>query len=111
MNTLPKYKDASLPIAERVEDLISRMTPAEKAAQTDMMSGSDLCTKPSPLHNCSVEPDTDYRFDEMIAICGDNGVGFIHDNYSTPQAQNKLQKYFIEHSRLAALHKISAHHT
>lgn len=86
MNTLPKYKDASLPIAERVEDLISRMTPAEKAAQTDMMSGSDFCTKPSPLHNCSVEPDTDYRFDEMIAICGDNGVGFIHDNYSTPQA-------------------------
>lgn len=115
MNTLPKYKDASLPIAERVEDLISRMTPAEKAAQTDMMSGSDFCTKPSPLHNCSVEPDTDYRFDEMIAICGDNGVGFIHDNYSTPQAQNKLQKYFIEHSRLGipviftgeALHGIS----
>ena len=115
MNTLPKYKDASLPIAERVEDLISRMTPAGKAAQTDMMSGSDFCTKPSPLHNCSVEPDTDYRFDEMIAICGDNGVGFIHDNYSTPQAQNKLQKYFIEYSRLGipviftgeALHGIS----
>ncbi len=46
---LPKYKDPSLPIPERMEDLLARMTPAEKAAQTDMISGVDYATKRSKL--------------------------------------------------------------
>ena len=112
---LPKYKDPSLPIPERVEDLLSRMTPAEKAAQTDMISGVDFATKRSKLHHCSVELDTDYRFDELLSLCGDTGTGFLHDNYSIPAIQNRLQKFFIEHSRLGipviftgeALHGIS----
>ena len=115
MSTLPKYKDASLPIAERVEDLLSRMTPAEKAAQTDMISGTSFSTKPSKIHSCSVEPDTEYRYDELLEMCGDTSVGFIHDNYCIPAVQNKLQKFFFEHSRLGipiiftgeALHGIS----
>lgn len=43
------------------------------------------------------------------------GTGFLHDNYSIPAIQNRLQKFFIEHSRLGipviftgeALHGIS----
>lgn len=115
MSNLPKYKDSSLPIAERVEDLISRMTPAEKAAQTDMMSGVDFATKKCKYHHCSVEPDTDYRFDDINELCKDHGIGFVHDNYCLPVVQNKIQKYFIENSRLGipviftgeALHGIS----
>ena len=112
---IPIYKDPSRPIPERVEDLISRMTPEEKAAQTDMVSGSDFATKRSPLHGCSVEPDTSYRWEELRAIYKDHGVGFVHDNYSTPRAMNTIQKWFIENSRLGipvlftgeALHGVS----
>ena len=112
---IPIYKDPSRPIAERVEDLISRMTPEEKAAQTDMVSGSDFATKRTPIHACSVEPDTSYRWEELRAIYGDHGVGFVHDNYSTPRAMNTIQKWFIENSRLGipvlftgeALHGVS----
>ena len=46
---MQKYKDPSLPIPERMEDLLARMTPAEKAAQTDMISGVDYATKRSKL--------------------------------------------------------------
>lgn len=111
----PKYKDPALPVAERVEDLLARMTPAEKAAQTDMISGVDYATKRSKEHNCSVDLDTDYRFDELLTLCGDTGTGFLHDNYGVPALQNRLQKFFMEHSRLGipviftgeALHGIS----
>ena len=109
------YKDPSRPVSERVEDLLSRMTPEEKAAQTDMVSGSQFATKRSPVHACSVEPDTSYRWDELRAIYQDYGVGVVHDNYSTPQAMNTIQKWFIENSRLGipvlftgeALHGVS----
>lgn len=115
MSAQPIYKDPSRPIAERVEDLLSRMTPAEKAAQTDMISGVDFATKRAALHHCSVEPDTDYRWDELKVLCGDTGTGFLHDNYATPAVQNRLQRFFMENSRLGipviftgeALHGIS----
>ena len=35
---MDKYKDASLPIEERVADLLSRMTLEEKIMQTDQYS-------------------------------------------------------------------------
>ncbi len=115
MENTPKYKNPDLPIKERVEDLLSRMTVEEKAAQTDMLSGVDFATKPSPIHNCSVEPDTEYNVEKLKEEFGTSGIGFVHDNYSTPEAMNRIQKYFIENSRLGipviftgeALHGIS----
>ena len=100
MENTPKYKNPDLPIKERVEDLLSRMTVEEKAAQTDMLSGVDFATKPSPIHNCSVEPDTEYNVEKLKEEFGTSGIGFVHDNYSTPEAMNRIQKYFIENSRL-----------
>ncbi|MBQ2720257.1 MAG: glycoside hydrolase family 3 C-terminal domain-containing protein [Clostridia bacterium] len=100
MENIPKYKNPDLPIKERVEDLLSRMTVEEKAAQTDMLSGVDFATKPSPIHNCSVEPDTEYNVEKLKEEFGTSGIGFVHDNYSTPEAMNRIQKYFIENSRL-----------
>ena len=55
------YQNSALPIEIRVKDLLSRMTLAEKAAQTCMLRGVEYATRPSPLHNCSVEPDTDFH--------------------------------------------------
>lgn len=109
------YQNPALPIAQRVADLLSRMTLEEKAAQTCMLRGVEYATKPSPIHNCAVEVDTDFDEEKLFADFGNDGFGFVHDMYATPKAFNKIQKYFIEHSRLGipvictgeALHGIS----
>ena len=36
------YKDSSLPVETRVQDLLGRMTVEEKAAQLDMLSAKKL---------------------------------------------------------------------
>ena len=94
------YRDPSLPVEQRVADLLSKMTLEEKAAQTCMMRGVEYATKPSKLQHCSVEPDTDFDFARLEEEFGRDGMGFVHDMYSTPQAFNRMQKYFVEHSRL-----------
>ncbi|MBQ5356108.1 MAG: glycoside hydrolase family 3 C-terminal domain-containing protein, partial [Clostridia bacterium] len=87
----------------------------EKAAQTCMMRGVEYATKPDGRQHCSVEPDTEFDWDKLTADFADEGIGFIHDMYSTPVPFNKIQKFFIERSRLGipviftgeALHGIS----
>lgn len=109
------YQNPALPIGKRVADLLSRMTLAEKAAQTCMMRGVEYATKPDPKQNCSVEPDTEFDEARLMEDFGCDGMGFVHDMYSTPAAFNRIQKYFLEHSRLGipviftgeALHGIS----
>ena len=109
------YQNPALSIPQRVADLLSRMTLEEKAAQTCMMRGVEYATKPSEKQNCSVEPDTEFDAEKLLADFGTDGMGFIHDMYSTPGAFNKIQKHFMEHSRLGipaiftgeALHGIS----
>ena len=109
------YQNPALEPKRRAEDLLARMTLAEKAAQTCMMRGVEYATKPDPRQHCSVEPDTDFDRDRLAADFGEDGIGFIHDMYSTPEAFNRIQRYFIEHSRLGipaiftgeALHGIS----
>ena len=39
---MDNYKNPSLPVEERVKDLLSRMTLEEKAAQMDMIRGVEL---------------------------------------------------------------------
>ncbi len=87
-------------IEARVQALLAQMTVEEKVAQTCMMRGNDYATRPSSIHGCSVEPDTEFDFERLKADFGEDGMGFIHDMYSTPAAFNKLQKYFVEHTRL-----------
>lgn len=94
------YQNPALPVERRVADLLSRMTLEEKAAQTCMLRGVEYATKPSEKHNCSVEVDTDFDEEKLQADFGNDGFGFVHDMYATPAAFNKIQKYFIENSRL-----------
>ncbi|MBQ7100062.1 MAG: glycoside hydrolase family 3 protein, partial [Clostridia bacterium] len=99
MSEILKYKDPSLSVEERAEDLLSRMTLREKIAQLDMKFGSKYCTEPDPNDNCSVTETTDYYWDKLREDFPD-GLGYLHDNYSVPAVMNKLQKFFIENSRL-----------
>ncbi|MBR4205127.1 MAG: glycoside hydrolase family 3 C-terminal domain-containing protein [Clostridia bacterium] len=109
------YQNPALPVERRVADLLGRMTLREKAAQTCMMRGVEYATKPDPRQFCSVEPDTDFDWDKLAKDFGEAGIGFVHDMYSTPVPFNKIQRYFVEHTRLGipviftgeALHGIS----
>lgn len=99
MSDYIKYKDSSLSQEERAEDLLSRMTTREKIAQLDMKFGSNYCTEKEDVDNCSVKATSDYNWDEMKTDFPD-GLGYVHDNYSVPAVMNKVQKFFIENSRL-----------
>ena len=93
------YQDKTLSPEARARDLVSRMSLAEMAAQTCMLRGVEYATKPSPKHDCSVEADTDFNFEKLLADFGTDGFGFVHDTYATPAAFNKLQRHFVESSR------------
>ena len=82
-----------------VDDLMGRMTLREKIAQLDMKFGSQYCTEVHPNDNCSVTATSDYYWDKLREDFPD-GLGYLHDNYSVPAVMNKLQKFFIENSRL-----------
>lgn len=87
------YQNPSLPVAQRVADLLSRMTLEEKAAQTCMMRGVEYASIPSQKQNCSVEPETEFDEEALARDFAADGVGFIHDMYSLPVAFNKIQKF------------------
>lgn len=99
MSDILKYKNPELSPAERAEDLLSRMTLREKIAQLDMKFGSKYCTEIEENDNCSVKETTDYNWEQLKADFPD-GLGYLHDNYSVPAVMNKLQKFFIDNSRL-----------
>lgn len=94
------YKNPALSFEIRAEDLLERMTLEEKAAQLDMTRGVEFATKPSEIHGCSVDAESDYDFDKLEAAFSDRGIGFVHDNYAVPAVMNRLQKYFVERTRL-----------
>ena len=93
------YQNKTLSPEARARDLVSRMSLAEKAAQTCMLRGVEYATKPSPKHDCSVDADTDFNYEKLLADFGTDGFGFVHDTYATPAAFNKLQRHFVESSR------------
>jgi beta-glucosidase len=94
----PRYKDASLPVEERVEDLISRMTLEEKAAQMVSFFSRDTSAFDENGNFISVQ-DT--------AILN-HGVGTFSSRSfwrtQTPQQRvlyiNGIQRYMLEKTRL-----------
>lgn len=87
-----KYKDPSVSIPERVDDLMLRMTPEEKTAQL-MQMGSHMI-----LDNGKLNPQ------KLHAVCRDAGIGFFEGITMTgPQAfqiMNDVQRYMIDSTRL-----------
>lgn len=118
------YKDPSLPVERRVQDLLARMTVEEKARQLDMYAAlSDrvqplaardanflkanaallAISKPSqPEHDLDVKTGKEAVFDPAAAaeMWGSLGVGAIHGLDPTPKMVNTIQRWIIENTRL-----------
>jgi beta-glucosidase len=109
---IPKYKDPKLPIAERVKDLLSRMTLEEKAAQ---MAGVNNEVKDSII----VLPDGSFDISKVKSLLPD-GIGQVtrpsevlggrsqtgdriatgNTAYRNAVLTNMLQTYFVKETRL-----------
>src|SRR6266702_2847011 len=93
------YQQAALPIEERVQDIIGRMTIEEKARQLDMYRGApDLIDK--AVDETHAAPDASFQVNKAAEMLGTLGVGSIHDLYPSAQLANETQQWVIQHSRL-----------
>jgi beta-glucosidase len=97
-NTLP-YKNAALPVEERVKDLLQRMTPEEKFWQLFMIPG-DLDNADSTQYKNGI-----FGLQVSASSKGDAGGQML--NYNTSENGlllarkiNNIQKFFVEHTRL-----------
>ncbi len=104
----PPYKNPALPVADRVADLLSRMTPEEKVAQLTTELGWRMYTK----HGDQIEPSETFkkllaqrqpgslwallRADPWTKVTLKSGLS----PKQSAQAVNALQQYAIDHSRL-----------
>ncbi len=106
--TRDPYEDASVPEAERIEDLLSRMTVEEKTAQMTTLYGFPRVLKdelPTPAWDTEVWKDGIGNIDEHI-----NGNTGWTNNLTDPdhdlpwskhvQAINEVQRWFVERTRL-----------
>jgi len=108
------YKNPQLPVEQRVQDLLGRMTVEEKARQLDLYSGStgdgdnhQIPAEDHPLPFLDHTHDathsaTDTRFlpDKASQLWGTLGVGAIHDLYPHPELANTIQSWVIKNNRL-----------
>jgi beta-glucosidase-like glycosyl hydrolase len=99
------YKDASLPISERVSDLLSRMTIEEKVAQ---MHAFWLILSEDGKHTVRSDEFTGHSDAEKMQKMLLNGLGQISrplgshsvDSRQGVRALNRLQKFMMEETRL-----------
>ena len=89
------YKDSTRPIPERVEDLLSRMTLEEKAAQLcgDLPASFIKDGKVSAETLREKFPNGHGRFTQYSM------VGIV-DPVQIAEISNELQHYFVEETRL-----------
>jgi len=93
------YKQPGVPVEQRVEDLLSRMTLQEKVRQLDLYSGASalMDAKKDATHATETAA---FMPERAQALWGDLGVGGIHDLYPTPAQSNAVQRWVIDHNRL-----------
>ncbi len=96
---LPIYKQPRAPIEARVDDLVRRMTLAEKVRQLDLYSGAkDLVD----AHRDDTHATATAVFLPAKAetLFGTLGAGGIHDLHPTPAQANAIQQWVMAHNRL-----------
>jgi beta-glucosidase len=93
------YKNASLPVPERVKDLLQRMTPEEKFWQLFMIPG-DLGNDETKYKNGLFGFQVSAAPSEQDASSQVLRYGVTDDAVSLAKKINQIQRYFIEHTRL-----------
>lgn len=91
---MEKYKNAALSVAERVADLLSKMTLDEKIRQTDQFYTNDF-TQRTP--NGRIE---EIQWDLLKKSTQGMSVGSVQLRGASPKLANELQRYAVEHTRL-----------
>jgi beta-glucosidase len=103
------YRDANLPLAERVQDLLARMRPEEKVAQLQSVNWE---------HSYVYEPGTRSFSIERARKLMRFGIGQVtrpgdrHDAREAVDLANAVQKFLVEQTRLgipAILHEEGLH--
>ena len=98
-SSVPVYRQSSAPIKQRIDDLLRRMTLAEKVRQLDLYSGArDLVD--THTDNTHAAPNAAFVSEKAETLFGRLGVGGIHDLYPTPKQANAIQQWVIAHNRL-----------
>lgn len=95
----PIYKDPKRPIAERVQDLLGRMTPEEKFWQLFMIPG-DLDRAAPQQYRAGI-----FGFQVSAASQGDAGgqllrYGTNENALTLAKKINRIQRYFVDSTRL-----------
>jgi len=94
------YKQAGLPVEQRVRDLLNRMTVEEKARQLDMYRGVSTSVQDDAQKAADAIKAHGFDAAEAAQVWGSLGVGSIHDLYGTPALNNDIQAWVIKNSRL-----------
>jgi beta-glucosidase len=88
-----------VPVENRIDDLLSRMTLEEKVRQLDLYAGAkSLVDKRRDSNHAAA--DAGFLPENAQALWGTLGVGGIHDLYPTPGQSNAIQSWVISHNRL-----------
>lgn len=88
------YQNPDLPVEERLDDLLSRMTTEEKIMQTDQYFSGDFTTQDE---NGKVIAMDMQRFVELMH---GNSVGSVQLRGMTAAQANTVQRYAVENTRL-----------
>ena len=88
------YQNPALSLEERVADLLSRMTLAEKIKQTDQFFTYDFSEKTTDGAVTSID------WARLRKSMEDMSVGSVQLRGCTPKIANELQRYAVEQTRL-----------
>jgi len=87
------YKDSSMPVEDRIDDLLSRMTLEEKVRQLDMYSMREISSQ-EPGDTATLDKD------KLTTVVGDAGIGCLQSRNSTAEINNAVQEYAKNNTRL-----------